>query len=185
MRHLVLSSFNFTVVLLFQHHVNKSFSHIPKGPILFTCSCWPPGPRVLHPCSRRGPWTRWWPRSSRCRRRRARRAWRAQSSRPCKSYTYDVHSGTEWVGGPQKADKRTKVAWIMYMTRGEGVPKSENFADVICVWSLVRLAVAAVLHAKVALRQTDEVVLVLVGPRPDNAPECTFTGTLGVSLNQV
>ena len=73
----------------------------------------------------------------------------------------------------------------MYMTRGEGVPKSENFADVICVWSLVRLAVAAVLHAKVALRQTDEVVLVLVGPRPDNAPECTFTGTLGVSLNQV
>ena len=37
----------------------------------------------------------------------------------------------QWVGGggPQKAEKRNEVAWIMYVTRG-GVKKSENFADV-------------------------------------------------------
>ena len=36
-------------------------------------------------------------------------------------------------GGPQKADKRNKVAQIPYVTRGEGegVKKSENFADVV------------------------------------------------------
>ena len=33
--------------------------------------------------------------------------------------------------GPQKADKRIEVARILYMTRGEGVQKSDNFADVI------------------------------------------------------
>ena len=33
--------------------------------------------------------------------------------------------------GPQKVDDRNKVAWIMYVTRGEGVQKSEQFADVI------------------------------------------------------
>ena len=33
--------------------------------------------------------------------------------------------------GPQKADERNEVEWIMYVTRGEGVEKSEHFADVI------------------------------------------------------
>ena len=35
------------------------------------------------------------------------------------------------MGGPQKADERNKVASIIYVTRVEGVKKSENFADVI------------------------------------------------------
>ena len=43
---------------------------------------------------------------------------------------------------------------------------------------LVRLAVAAVLHAQVALRQPDEVVLVLVRPRPG----IMITGTLGAEF---
>ena len=33
-------------------------------------------------------------------------------------------------GGPQNADQRKEVAWILYMTRGEGVKKLEIFADV-------------------------------------------------------
>ena len=44
---------------------------------------------------------------------------------------------------------------------------------------LVRLAVAAVLHAQVALRQPDEVVLVLVRPRPG----IMITGTLGAEFS--
>ena len=40
---------------------------------------------------------------------------------------YDVCSG--W--GPQKADERNKISRFLNATRGEGVKKSENFADVI------------------------------------------------------
>ena len=33
--------------------------------------------------------------------------------------------------GPQKADKRNKISWFVTLTRGEGVKKSQNFADVL------------------------------------------------------
>ena len=50
-------------------------------------------------------------------------------------YIYDVR--TEGGGGvPSKADKVIKLSkggCVNLRTRGEGVQKSENFADVICV----------------------------------------------------
>ena len=35
-------------------------------------------------------------------------------------------------GGSQKADTRNKISRFLSLTRGEGVKKSENIADVIC-----------------------------------------------------
>ena len=44
-------------------------------------------------------------------------------------------------GGTPKADavrKLSKGGCVKMQTRGEGVKKSENFADVICTWPLIK-----------------------------------------------
>ena len=60
--------------------------------------------------------------------------------RPLRGHTYLYNVRTEGGGGvPSKADiviKLSKGGCVNLRTRGEGVKKSENFADVICVSSL-------------------------------------------------
>ena len=52
--------------------------------------------------------------------------------------TYDVCT-ERGEGGTPKADavrKLSKGGCVKMQTRGEGVKKSENFADIICTWPL-------------------------------------------------
>ena len=46
-------------------------------------------------------------------------------------HTYMTSTVVGGGGGHQKADKSDEVEWILYVTNGEGVKKSEHFADVI------------------------------------------------------
>lgn len=51
------------------------------------------------------------------------------------TYTYDVRNGGR--RGPKKHTKQLRLReFYSIADKGEGVPKSEKFADVICVWPL-------------------------------------------------